>query len=653
MSRSDLLSLGPEDLASLSNRGNVNRATKELDQNKVKWEISTDGDEVQFVWSDGPTTTIPAGTVVSEAICTCPATSVCRHIVRAVLAYQRWHAEHGEQTETVAASGPWDPGSIDDELLESSFRGGALTRWRSTYEDEPGLVVELVRSTKPTARFHRLGHTIRFLVPNDPRYTRCDCDEPAPCRHVPLAIWAFRALDADRHGGVIETCGSEPAAAQEDVAELLRTASNLVERGLAETPKSRIDRVRAAEQQLRDNRMLWPAEVIHDLLRQWDHYHSHDARFSPSQLAELLGELVIRHDALLAEELPIPRLFVRGEDRDGNAKLGQTKLVGLGTAAVVRHGAVDLVAVLQDTKSGKVMSFVDTFPDPPAGSPRHVSTFAELAARPVFKGRDYATLGRSQVVVKSVRLNPNHTLALGRSATSAYGQDFRWDALLAPLFSENLAELRARIESRPPASLRPRRFGEDFVVLPVSAVRDARFDSRAQMLRCTVLDTEGEGIELQHPYSNRGRSGLERALQWLSGSAKLLFVAARARMTARGLILSPTGLVFEDGSRREIVQPWIDDMDDLLERSTVEISPAQDDADPLDNYRAELSEWLGNTAVVGLDQRDLSGASKLLQTAQSLGMASHQSSLAKLASEADAAAFLELLVASKLAHDLG
>lgn len=647
--RQDLLALGAEDLASLSNLGNVKRATKELDRGRVKWTLTEQDGDVTFEWSDGPTTVIPADSTVSDARCSCPATSVCRHIVRAVIAYQRERREASDSELPPAR--PWDPGSVSDDQLAEIFHGSALSRWRTLFDEPPGLVVELVRSAKPTARFHRLGHTIRFLVPDDGRYTRCDCNEDPPCRHVALAVLAFRRLAPERESGTVETTGPEPPLEPARVSGVDRVLATMTRDGLAETPKARVDRWRAIEDQIRNDGLLWLAEVLNDIIRQWTHYHGHDARFSPARLADLTGELIIRRDALSAEDLPVPRLFVRGEHRDMATTLGQTRLVGLGTSAIVRHASVDLVALSQDTKSGKVMSFVDTFPDPGAGSPRHTATFSELARKPVLEKRDYATLGRSQIVIKSATLNPDHSLKLGRSGASAYGQDFRWDGLLAPVLCESVAELEARIASQPPASLQPRRIGEDLVVLPVAEQSDARFESRSNLLRATISDHDGAATELLHPYSTRGRTGLERTLEWLRSDARLVYLSARGRLTATGLKLSPVGLVFERGGRRVMVQPWVDDMDDHLESASVELDGEDREIDLVSSYRERLADELGRLLVRGEEGFDPVELGRLAAFAGELGLGSHVSALEKSVT-GDRKALLELLVVSKLAQEL-
>src|SRR3954470_8225776 len=120
MPRPDLLSLSPDDLAVLTNRGTVKRAQRELEAGEADGAWSEDPDGGLTVrWSDGVECRLPVGKVVGEGTCTCDATGICRHLVRTVLAYQ------GQSSPGAGAPadppGPWDPGRIDDEQLAAAF----------------------------------------------------------------------------------------------------------------------------------------------------------------------------------------------------------------------------------------------------------------------------------------------------------------------------------------------------------------------------------------------------------------------------------------------------------------------------------------------------------------------------------------------------
>jgi hypothetical protein len=240
--RRDLLALTTDDLITLSNRGIVKRAQKELD--KLTFELGEAADGAVIVrWSDGAECVLPADKTVGEGQCNCAATTICRHLIRSVLAYQQTAAD---QAQTPAPpQKPWDPGQITDETLAEHFRKAALTRTRKLFAE--GHVVELVRSSKPTALFHTLSITLRFLVPGDVRYTHCDCEEEAPCRHVPLAVWAFRLLEADKPGGIVSTRQIVWPVPGQLLDEIERSLQDLAEAGLAGASQAQIDRFRRLE----------------------------------------------------------------------------------------------------------------------------------------------------------------------------------------------------------------------------------------------------------------------------------------------------------------------------------------------------------------------------------------------------------------------
>src|SRR5262249_333271 len=137
----------------------------------------------------------------SDARCTCPATELCRHVVRTVLAYQARAAK--SDAKPVDVSAPWNPGEITDDELAKHFKPVPLGQARAQFQK--GLLVDLVKGQKPTVRFRDLACTLRFQVRGDVRYVYCDCAAAPPCVHVPLAVWAFRRLPEGKDAAILST----------------------------------------------------------------------------------------------------------------------------------------------------------------------------------------------------------------------------------------------------------------------------------------------------------------------------------------------------------------------------------------------------------------------------------------------------------------
>src|SRR5262245_38498340 len=206
MPRHDLLALTLADLEALTNRGTVRRAQREVEAaaSTVTVVEAADG-AVTVTWPEGVECFLPAGATLRDGRCACAATTLCRHLIQSVLAYQQRSAQ---ELSAAPMPGPWDPGQIADLELERLFSKPRLAAARARREQ--GLLVDVLRGVKPLARFEDDQCCLRFLVAGDARYVHCDCAEPAPCNHVPLAVWAFRALPTEKEAGLVALGWKDP-----------------------------------------------------------------------------------------------------------------------------------------------------------------------------------------------------------------------------------------------------------------------------------------------------------------------------------------------------------------------------------------------------------------------------------------------------------
>lgn len=661
--RNDLLLLTEDDLVTLANRGLVKRARAEVEGGQLTCELAEDeAGNVTAKWSDDVECRLPAGTNLANGRCSCPATSLCRHLLRSVLAYQQQQSAGGtaapaagasaeprtpaeaapqaveasavasadataEAPETATptvsaiptppASEPWNPGDIPDEELARHFANLALTRARRQFDD--GHVVELVRSAKPTARIHTLSCTVRFLVPGNPAYTHCDCAEPAPCSHVPLAIWAFRMLEAEKTGGLLSTHKEAlpiPEALLEELEQMLLA---LADSGIAGAEQPLIDRIRRLEHRCRDTGLVWPAEILAELIQQQECYRGHDARFSPVRVAELVGELCIRMDAIRSDTGAVPQLFIRGSANDRVTEVQATRLIGLGCGARFFRGGVTLSAYAQDVKSGAVVAIMRDFTDPPEAAPEAPRELWQLGRTQPIKNSSFQALGSGQLHPNGGKRTPSYQFILGRSAAALQPQAFDWEAKLrAPVLSESFGELAARLAALPPASLRPRRLTEDLYACPIRRIEGVEFSEPDQEIRAVLLDAEDRAALLIHPYTHRGREGAEALLQALSQRGEAVrFVAGHFRQRGPGLIVSPVALILEGGKTRTMLQPWVDRHESAAsstaanaeaEAETEAEAEAETEAptaaEPWRHYLRHLLDALGELLLVGLRRAD-------------------------------------------------
>jgi hypothetical protein len=609
MPRTDLVALTPDDLAELANRGLLKRAQKEIAVQPPTYGVEESADQTVIVrWNDGTVCTLPPNTVLSDRQCTCSATAICRHLVGAVLAYQQWATS---ETTVPAPATPWNPGQIADSQLDAYFKKSALSQIRQQYGS--GQVIELLRSTKPMARFHTLAHTVRFLVPEDLRYTRCDCTETAPCRHVPMAIWAFRELAEEKTSGLVET-GVPPAIPENLLAELEAGLETLLEVGFSGLSSALVARLRRLETQCRNAYLIWPAEILAELLHEYERYNQRDARFSATQAVEHIAELCMRIDAITNKPANLPQLFVRGSQTDRVSEVGSARLIGLGCGVVQRHRSVRAINYLQDAASGEVVVIARDFPD--GDNPR---SFAELARTLVLKGATFAALGSGQALIKGGKRTPDHQFLPGRAPATLNPQAFTWEQLKAPVLVESLEELQVHLSTLPPKALRPRRLGENFHVLPVISIESLEFSTIDQVVRAQCKDPEGHSFWLHHPFTNRSRSGTEALMQHLAESVPQ-FIAGLISTGSNGIIVEPTALIFERDQKRIMLQPWIHESKSTA--TATEVTSLALPPDPLKQFNEKLADGLCEILINGFERVDaltLRQWQEILSMAVSLG----------------------------------
>ena len=653
--RADLLALTPDDLASFSNRGLTRRAEQEAGAGKLSCKIVEDPDGTVTVrWSDDVECRLPAGARLTDSRCTCPSTTLCRHVLRSIFAYQREHsagpapADSASPPASASAAAEWNPATITDEQLARHYPPGEFARWQREFA--AGHVIQVWTGVKPRALLHTLGCTVNFLVPHDPRYAVCDCAADAPCGHVTLAVWAFRRLASDATAGLISTVALPPAPPIALLDEIERDLVSLASTGLARAATLQVDRWRRLSNRARAEHLVWPAEVLHELAEAHAAYLAHDARFDPRELTALIAELVQRLDAIRAGRTSVPHLFVRGTPHDREAEFGSARLIGIGSSVRTSRTGTELSAYLQDSDSGAITAITRRFAHPvaqPSAPPVTPKPFFELARGIALKGVTLAAIGRGQLLVKGGRRTPSGRFIPGRAAASVAPQAYAWETLRAPLRTSGFAETRDQLRDAPPAVLGPRQVGNRLTVCPIAHASDVRFDVPRHETVARLTDPLGATAWLVHPYTSRGAPGSDALLHALRTSpGNVRFVCGQARLQGADLVLQPLSVVLEGDGRRSCIQPWTDETGGAGPvRPTSTDTRGGASIDPLHDYLDELLDCLTERWVMG-PASSSAAWSQLAALGTSLGLAQ----LANLSGLDEPARLLELTIAADFAY---
>ncbi|MGD8216124.1 SWIM zinc finger family protein [Aestuariimicrobium sp. Y1814] len=614
MSRADLLALSPQALADLTNKGTLRRAAKEVEERKVTWQVTEADDGTVVVdFDDEVRCELLAGRPFGDWTCTCLAGAQCRHLVRAVLAYQADAVEPVEAVEpadeapaqdepaTPAAPSPssdlapeevFDPGSINDEALAAAL-GPTLVRQAARLVGAGPL--GHVGSTHGLAVV-RLHHpspvTVRFLAGADLNYAKCSCREPDPCLHVAVAVAVARGTPFGTTG-LRSTSGDQWRPDPRVLDEVEHLVGELVTVGLEPSHRSLQGPWRRLVTRAHEAELHHLAGLADDVLTEAGHYARADARFDPDYLVGLTGELLARVTSLRAPvDERVPDRLVAGSNAEAT-DVGRAKLIGMGTELVENGDEVVAVAQLVDARTGSPLRVRKLVSDPD-----HRPS-ARLVGG-LLGGVPFHQWGGGQVLVSGgKRFGLGDFSPTNRRVTAMPRPGL--DQLAAPFLVNSLDEL-AHHQTRLPAALDDRSAGTDLAAVSFVAVEAVGLDPASRQLRAVLVDATGSRATLALPITRRTAASAQATAallqQWHQQAPQVLHVAGRWRWTGHGPVVTPLLLSGDDQS----VQPFVAPGDDQGMAAVADAPAQQQELTSAAAVLSALDQALGQTLVAGLDR---------------------------------------------------
>lgn len=501
------------------------------------------------------------------------------------------------QAELIQISGNWNPGMITDQTIEKLMKPAVLKRAQTLFSQ--GQLVQLMKSKKPLANFLSLGTSIRFLVPEDIRYTYCNCKEEQPCVHVALAIWSFRKLNSE--SGIIYTGAKSEQVPVGLIHSVESEIKNLVCVGLAATSSMAIAKLKEELNKCAKAKFYASEELLESIIDDWHKYQEVDTRFSEEALLESIAELIIRHDFLLSGSTALPFVMVKGLASERSNLISSTRLIGIGCGLTQKRKHTIISAYFQDEATGTLNAVVQRTADREGSEqPR---SYSMLASRLQFKSQSIGGLAQSAILAKGLKLTPTREISFGRNPFLAGAQDFDWAKLKAPVYADSIAELKELASSTAPPYLGLRVTGQKIHVVAIDKVEFASFSILDQAITAQLVDRSGERAVLHHPYMSRGAAGVEKTLkELLYKEQRCIYVSGEVIGRADGLQIRPIGLVFENkAGQRHLCQPWIDRYDTTTNEieETTGATPERNSA--LVHFIQDLGEFLSQIVLLGLD----------------------------------------------------
>ncbi|MEW2353877.1 hypothetical protein [Spirillospora sp. NPDC029432] len=559
MTRTDLLALTPDSLASLANRGLVKRATKDLDAGNVPEVAVADDGTVTGAFPDGVATTLPGGGGLEGAACTCAATGVCRHQIGLVLAYQRRAAGAGEdagaeegaaeEAEKAPPYKDWSPGAYDDEALARVLGERALTAARRTLRSGYAARVHRPSPADPVASVELPTCTVRFLVPDEFGYVHTDAVAAMRGEVIALAVWAFRAADEQGLAGEDVRVDVGGRAAGGGNGSGLEAALDLADQilldGAMHAGPVLSTALHRASRELTAKNLHWPAATLDDIAGQLAAYRDRGAAHEPRRLAVLLAELHARHRSALHAS-GSPRSQVLGTNETVETPLRRVRLTALGCRVGGDDGERTADVFLAHAASGIVLVLKRRWEV--TGEQR--LTGHDIAPRRI-AGAPLRALASANVVSENATRSPSRVVRLGTgrvSKTTVTPVGGAWGDLPPALLARDLRTLERELDALPPRLIRPRVEAEFVRVVEIAKVGDIGYSPGDQRLTATFTDADGVSGRISSAYAPYRPGALDHLAEALAGDrGEPLYVSGPVRRSRGALVVDPLGVQTTEG----------------------------------------------------------------------------------------------------------
>ncbi|HNN45963.1 MAG TPA: SWIM zinc finger family protein [Azospira sp.] len=490
--------------------------------------ISLDEDATLVAeFPDGVVTRWPAGKLLAQAHCSCPATGICRHRLIAALQFRAEAGAAGAPSAGPSAPpvSPVSPGAASDTALATLLAASVLAR--AVKERDAGLTVLVRRRAagEPCDTARLPAATVRFWAGAAIEAARCDCIQQAACEHVALGVWAFRQADAESPAaaGVDVHFGAPATDVRLDPGPYFDYLCALLDHGVVGGPAGNAQPLSLARVAAADAGAEWIVAVLTDLEDWSAAWAARSVRYAAENGVDRLTELFLRLELGAA---PARAREVLGIGQPHEVTLDRLRLVCLG-ARTERDGHMRRTRlVLADLDTGTPMVLAhDWHVLPPADSP--------VAANPEESARHEAQRRASERVAPGVKLDALLTgqllsqkarrfadgrIALARarsSQNSLLPQSGDWDVLTPPVRYTRVADL---VRTRPRHPLvQARQAAGSFIVFSPVEITDALYDPQLQTVQCAALDPDGNSVLISRRHAAHPRQALEQFVAAIDG----------------------------------------------------------------------------------------------------------------------------------------
>lgn len=495
-----------EFLISVANKGIYNRSVKDFE--KIKDTITVElTEQNQLKISMEGDIAVVLNTAVQESVCSCPSSSICKHIIISLL-YLKQYYENNKveeiEEETESENKENDSSSTAyEELLElTPEKAQNLIGKRNfasilrSVQMERSAVFEY--GTMLTVSLSSQNVKVYFPKVNSIQNAMCSCKEKGMCKHKAYSILAYLVLEKNCQFEA-ESAGFKVGLEEKEfLIRIKEYVGTLLDIGLSSLTEGEIKKIERLYIQAYGLKLFYLASELKSLSGEFLYYFNKNVSFSNQRIVHILCLIYNRAQAILRMDIKSEKgSTLIGVRKEESYILNQISLIGLGAVCRLTKRKDLLVNAYFYCHELKSMLALSTL-RPTIGNnvtPEYLYTVGMLWSDDLSLKR----VSSSRIILKDARISGSKLSGTKSTVCSIKGETSSND--LEELAKKDYEQLKKEIEQKAFQYFEPYSEVNSIYLIKTEKVDKIAFDKVNQKLNFMVYDSNDAMIELEIKYN--------------------------------------------------------------------------------------------------------------------------------------------------------
>lgn len=502
--------INEEFIVSISNKGIYKRSVKDLEKAKENILLSIkDAGTIEVKIEDA---TVELNVNVQNSKCTCPSSSICKHIVMALLYLKEFYDSNQSTEEEIKED---EKEKIDETIFYEELK-------KLTGEKILEIVGKKVYNSVINSIFIRneavfeygdmltvtiASQNVKVYFPKEKSIENamCSCKEKGICSHKAYALISYlikegKITEADTEYDKIEIGEKE----REIIENLHVFIGSVFDRGISGLTGNEISQAEKFYIQTYGIKLFAAADELKNLSSELGFYFSKNISFSNKRLMHILCSVYNRTSALLVIEDNRKKLMLAGQRQEEKFNLDNIELVGLGASGgITKRNDLLITAYFYCKDIKNILSMSTLRPYENSSQLSNLYNMGQVWSNEL----SFKDVSVSKMVLKDAKLSTGKVSSAKSTICNIKGKTTEEDIheLVISDYSIIVDELRKHKFRY----FEPYSATKNIFLIKVEEIKNIEYDKIEQKLKFDSLDSNGNTIIFDIKYNSVSENAIK------------------------------------------------------------------------------------------------------------------------------------------------